>query len=154
MRIAGHRDQPCIHALEDGQDRQEFRRLAGIGDGEHDVAARDHAEIAMARLGRVQEKGGRAGARKGRRDLAADVAGLAHAGNDHAAGACEQHPAGLLEIGAQAFHERSDGAGLDPERFAPHLDQALAVGGVIHRFGGRVIRMQSGIIHRPPGRAL
>jgi hypothetical protein len=56
----------------------------------------------------------------------------------------------LSKIGAQAFHERSDGAGLDPERFAPHLDQALAVGGVIHRFG-RVIRMQSGIIHRPSG---
>ena len=43
---------------------------------------RDHAEVAVARLARMHEKGGRAGRGEGRGDLAPDVAGLAHAGDD------------------------------------------------------------------------
>ena len=38
LRVAGHRDERRIHALEQGQDGQEFGGLAGIGDREHDVA--------------------------------------------------------------------------------------------------------------------
>ena len=45
----------------------------------------DHAEVAVARLGRVHEVGRRAGARKRGGDLARDVAGLAHAAHHHAA---------------------------------------------------------------------
>ena len=48
-------------------------------------------------------------------------------------GAGEQHAAGLLELAAQPVDERGDGARLDPERLASHLDQSLAVGGVVHR---------------------
>ena len=57
----------------------------------HDVALGDHTEVAVARFGRVQEEGGRAGARECRGDLAADVAGLSHAGDDDASGAGEEH---------------------------------------------------------------
>ena len=63
--------------------------LAGVGDREHDVARCDHAEVAVARLGRVDEQRRRAGRRQGGRDLAADVAALAHAHHDDAAAAGE-----------------------------------------------------------------
>ena len=45
----------------------------------------DHAEVAVARLGRVHEIRRRAGAGQGGGDLARDVAGLADAADDHAA---------------------------------------------------------------------
>ena len=50
-----------------------------------DVVGRDHAEIAMARFAGMHEKRRRSGGGQGRRDLAGDVAGLAHAGDDDAA---------------------------------------------------------------------
>ena len=51
----------------------------------HDhVVGRDHAEIAMACFARVDEKGGGAGGSESGRDLARDVAGLAHPGHDQA----------------------------------------------------------------------
>ena len=63
----------------------ELDRLAGPGDGEDHVLARDHAEIAVARLGRMHEEGRRAGRGEGGGDLLADVAALADAGDDDAA---------------------------------------------------------------------
>ena len=53
----------------------------------NDVVVRDHAEVAVARLGGVHEERGRAGAREGGGDLARDVPGLADAAHDHAAAA-------------------------------------------------------------------
>ncbi len=147
-RVAGHRDEARVHALEERQDREQLRGLARVGDREHDVALRDHAEVAVAGLGRVQEERRRAGAGERRGDLAADVARLAHPGDDHAAAAGEQHAARLLELAAQAVDEGGDRAGLDPERLPSHLDQSLAVGGVVHRVRGG-FRVRCGIIHRP-----
>ena len=46
---------------------------------------RDHAEIAVARLGRMDELRRRAGRGEGGGDLARDMAALAHAGDDDAA---------------------------------------------------------------------
>ena len=57
------------------------------------IAARHHAQVAMAGLGRMQEEGRRAGAGQRGGDLAADMAGLAQAGDHHAA-ACAQGTAG------------------------------------------------------------
>ena len=54
-------------------------------------------------------------------------------GDDHAARAGEQHAAGLLELAAQAVDEGGDRPSFDPERLPSHLDQSLAVGGVVHR---------------------
>ena len=49
---AGHRHQRHAEALERRQDRRELVALAAVGDRQHDVAGRDHAEVAVAGLGR------------------------------------------------------------------------------------------------------
>ena len=47
-RAGGDRDQRNAEAPGMGDDVGQLRRLAGIGDGDHRVAARDHAEVAVA----------------------------------------------------------------------------------------------------------
>ena len=102
LRVAGHHDERHAEPLQMRHQHDELGRLAGVGDGEHDVGARDHAEIAVARLGGMQEEGGRAGAGERRGDLAGDVAGLAHAGDDHPALAGQADAAGRGEARVEA----------------------------------------------------
>ena len=45
--IAEQGDEFHAHALDDWQDGENFRGLAGIGNGEHDVDGHNHAEIAV-----------------------------------------------------------------------------------------------------------
>ena len=71
------------------QQREDLGRLTGIRQRHHDILARDHADIAVAGLGRMQEERRRTGAGQRRRDLSADMAGLAHAGHHHATAAVE-----------------------------------------------------------------
>ena len=100
----------------------ELHGLARPRQCHDEIVGRDHAEVAVARLARVHEEGGRTGRGEGRRHLAADVAGLAHPGDDQPAlGAADQidrgheraaepvadrrrqrgHPAGFRLEGAQ-----------------------------------------------------
>ena len=77
----------------------------------------DHAQVAVAGLGRMDEHGRRAGGGQRRGDLAADVAALAHA-HDHDAAANTQYPLhgprkALVGAGLQAQHRRC----FDVERF-------------------------------------
>jgi len=58
----------------------------------------------------VEEVGRGAGARERRRDLAADDAGLSHAGDDHAAAALAQDPDRLIESIVEAIDQRQDRA--------------------------------------------
>ena len=86
--VAGHGDQTCAQPLE----RFEQRATSSSVSPEYDSASThvvglDHAEIAVHGLGGMQEERGRAGAGERGRDLAADDAGLAHAGDDHPAAA-------------------------------------------------------------------
>ena len=81
--IAGDGDQAEAEALGVGDEVGEFRRLARPRQGDDHVVRLDHAEVAVARLAGMDVIGGRARRREGGRDLAADMAGLAHAGDDH-----------------------------------------------------------------------
>ena len=65
----------------------------------------------MAGFAGMHEKRGRAGARQGGGNLVADVTRFAHAGDDDAAAAMQDHFAGILEILIQAFGERDDRLG-------------------------------------------
>ena len=85
VRPAGDRHQRNAHALGIGDDVAEFGRAAGIGEGNQPVILGDHAEIAVACLGRMDEQGRRSGGGEGGGDLAGDMAALAHAGDDHPA---------------------------------------------------------------------
>ncbi len=83
-------------------------------------SARDHAEVAVARFAGMHEEGGRAGRGEGRGDLAPDVAGLAHAGDDQAAlGVADQFDGGgegRPKRALQRGRERGDAAALGLER--------------------------------------
>ena len=83
-RAAGDRDQRNVEPARIGDDVGEFGRFAGIRQGEDGVLGADHAEIAVARLGGVDELRRRAGRGEGRGDLAGDMAALAHPGDDDA----------------------------------------------------------------------
>jgi len=68
-----------------GDDVCQFRRFARIGKHQRHVALHHHAQIAVARLGRMYELRGRAGRCQRRRDLARHMPRLAHARHDHPA---------------------------------------------------------------------
>ncbi len=55
------RDQPCALAARDRHDAGELFGGSGVGDRHQHIVLRDHAEIAMARLGGMKEKRRRAG---------------------------------------------------------------------------------------------
>ena len=102
--------------------------FAAIGNGEHQVDFLDHAQVAVAGLGGMDEHGRRAGGCQRRGDLAADVAALAHA-HDHDAAANTQYPLhcpgkALVGAGLQAQHRSC----FDVERFQR---QAQRLGRVI-----------------------
>jgi len=113
--------------------------LAGVGNRDHHVLWLDHAEVTMLSLARVHEERRRAGRGEGGGNLAADVAGFAHAGHHHAPRAVENQAAGTREVLVEARHQRGQRLGLEFDHGAAELLQ----GGVIVMrcdFGGnRVI---------------
>ena len=74
----------------------------------------------MAGFGGVNEERGRAGRGEGRGDLAADMAGLAEAGDDQPSLGAENEAGGLgeglAEIGAQRDLERGNAAAFGLQR--------------------------------------
>ncbi len=83
--VARHRHERDAEAPAVREHVGQFRRLARVGEREDRVVPADIAEIAVARLGGMDELRRRAGRGEGRGDLARDMAALAHAGDDDAA---------------------------------------------------------------------
>ena len=75
-------DQRNGEAARIGNDAFELGALARPRHGQHDIAAGDHAEIAVVGLGRMHEKRRCAGGGERRGDLRADMSALADAGDD------------------------------------------------------------------------
>ncbi|MOA00898.1 hypothetical protein D3C78_1202770 [compost metagenome] len=99
VRVAGQADQLDAQALDQRQQGNDLGGRTGVGQGEDDIVAGDHAHVAMAGFGRMNEEGRRAGAGQGRGDFVADMPGLAHADHHHAALAGQDQLARLDEIG-------------------------------------------------------
>ena len=121
LHAAGERHQFYAQAFDDREDGEDFLSLAGIGNREHDVHRRDHADIAVRGLAGVNEERRRAGAGEGSRDLAADMSALAHAGDDHASLTGKHQFAGLGELPVQTFGERVQRIGFELDHFASQL---------------------------------
>ena len=111
-----------------------LRLLAGPGQRDDDVVRRDHAEIAVAGFGGVDEEGRRAGRGQRRGDLARDMAGLAQPGDDDAAlGLADQRrrrrrrpaPSGPCSAAA----DRGDAAASGLERAQRRLNGGVASSG-------------------------
>ena len=127
-RIARQGDHRHTEACDGCQHREDLWRLARVRQGEHDVAARNHADVAVARLGRMQEEGRAAGAGECGGDLAADVSRLAHAGDHDAPSAAQAQFAGLGERLVDATLECDKAADFSNERPLASRDQASGVG--------------------------
>ena len=82
VRKSGHGNKPDLEAAGIVGEILQFGGLARPGQRHDHIVGRDHAEVAMARLAGMHEIGGSAGGGEGRRDLAADMAGLSHAADD------------------------------------------------------------------------
>jgi hypothetical protein len=130
FRLAGHGDHGHAHALDGRDDHGQFAALAGIGNGDQHVLRRDHAEVAVGGFGRVQEQGRGTGRGQGRRDLAADVARLADARDDHAALARHHQRDGARDavVLAQARGEFANRFALDIQGFPGQIQCALRLG--------------------------
>ena len=87
-------------------DVTQLRGFPRKGEGQDDIARRDHAKVAVAGLGRMQEKGGRAGGGQGGGDLTRHVAALADAGDHHTAGRLRDQAGGGLERPSQPIRQR------------------------------------------------
>ncbi|KFB71148.1 MAG: hypothetical protein AW09_003745 [Candidatus Accumulibacter phosphatis] len=77
----------------------------------------------MAGLGRMNEKGGGAGAGQGRSDLASDMTGLAHAADDHAPMAIENQQQCLHEVAIDAVDQRQYGVGFYVQNLAGQVER-------------------------------
>ena len=132
VRLARHRDQRRAHALDQRQDRHDLGGFARIADRQYHVLARDHAQVAMAGFTGVDEERRRAGGRQRRGDLAADVARLAHAGNDDAPSAGHHALAGADEVGVDPRQQALQAVALDFEHAAPHVQYVFWVQAVRH----------------------
>ncbi len=106
IRPRGDADQRDVEAAGVGDDVGQFRGLARVGQDQHHVAFGHHAKVTMARLGGVNEMGGRAGGGEGRGDLAGDMAGFAHARDDDPALGRQDQVNRLPKTVAQAADER------------------------------------------------
>src|SRR5688572_11332755 len=94
MQFAGHGDHVQAEAFEYGQQGEDLWRVAGVGNCEHQVAAGDHAQIAVTRFAGMYKKCRSASAGKGGGDLMADMPGFAHAGHHYPALAVEDQLTG------------------------------------------------------------
>ena len=99
--LARHRDQAVAVGVDEGYDLQDLVGLARVGEGQHHVLLRDHAQVAVEGLARVEEEARRAGRGERCGDLAAHQARLAHARDDALARAGEDRLHGLGEGVAQ-----------------------------------------------------
>ena len=133
-RVRRHGDQAGAEAARIVDQVLQLDGLARPGQRHDHVVLRDHAEVAVARLARVHEVGGGAGGGEGRGDLAPDMAGFAHAGDDQPAlGRRDQFHRGderLREPAVDRRDQRRDAAGLGFERAQRRADQRAVLAGV------------------------
>ena len=114
--FAGEGDQRHAQALQHRHDDIELVALAGVGNRDHGVAFGDHAEVAVAGLGGVNEHRRRAGRGQRRGDLAPDMAALAHAHHDDTPAAAEDGRNGARKTFAEPSLRAGQRCGFDVER--------------------------------------
>ena len=102
--------------------------LAAVRERDDHIVVANGAEIAVRGFGRVQEPGRGARAREGRRDLPADDARLAHAGDDHPAATVEEQLHRALEGAVDAVDQPEDRGRFDPEHFPGEIQRGSRIG--------------------------
>jgi hypothetical protein len=127
--IGARRDRDERHAKTPrvDDDVAQLGRLARPRQGDDDIVGRDGAEISVACFGGVDEEGGGSGRGQGRRDLRADMAALAHAGDDDPPRRAGNRRAGTLEglahLAIQGIFERDQSGDSHPQRARRRRDR-------------------------------
>ncbi len=126
LGIARQRHKAGSDALEARDQPGDLLRLAAVAEDQHQIAAGDHAEVAVRGVDGIQDHAGRARAGKGRGDLGPDHARFADAGDDDLASRLDDLPHRLhrpAEIIVQAALHR-------PQRRGLQFDDVPALGDV------------------------
>src|SRR5690554_395596 len=115
VRVAGHADQRCPHAFDQGQNGHHFASAATVGDGNDYILRGDHAHVAVAGFTWVNKKGGCAGTGQCGCNLVADMAGFTHAGDHYPAFAGHDNVAGSGEVAVDTAFQGFDRFPLDAD---------------------------------------
>src|SRR5258705_14020862 len=99
--------------------RLELRRLAALRDHDRDVAPGRHAEVAVDRLGQMEEGRGGPGRSESRGDLAPDVARLAEPADKDLTFARKDQPDRILKRRAESVGKGVQGTRLVINQAAP-----------------------------------
>ena len=81
--VAANRDDLDLKARDRRQNPQQFLGLAARTQGQNGITVRNHSEIAVQRIERVEHDRGRTGAGKSSGNLAADVSRFSHPEHDN-----------------------------------------------------------------------
>ena len=115
---AGDDEESCSESANRFKQTQNLVGFTAVRQRDDDIGALNDAEVAMNRFGGMQEEGRRPRARERRRDLPADDAGFAHAGENHAAAAIAQQLHRPIEFAVEPIDERQDRRRLRFQYFA------------------------------------
>ena len=152
IRIAGHADQGRAHPFDQWQNGDHLAGVAAVGNGDNYVLGSNHTHVAVACLAWMNEERRRAGAGQGCGDLVPDVAGLAHAGNHHAARALHNNFTGPGKMIVDTALKSVDGVSLDADGTQggrSEIGRSLFV----HRAWGlavKTLEMVGGVYHFRP----
>eukprot|EP01136_Pigoraptor_vietnamica_P039950 Opistho-1_new@11301 len=111
VAAAGDADQRNRPAPGVADDVGQFEGLARVGQGDHRIGGRHHAEIAVAGFRRMDELRRGSGRGKGGGNLAGDVAAFAHAGDDDPAGHPRQQVQRLAHLAVELAGQAQQGFG-------------------------------------------
>ena len=134
LRLARHANgRDSVH-LQDRRERHDLLRLARPRQREHDVVARDHAEVAMAGFGGVYKQGGRSGRGQSGGDLAPHMATFAHAHHHDTALGVEQGLDRRHKLGSQSVRQGEHRLRFDVEGLLGHAQHMgwIEWGGLRH----------------------
>ena len=127
LLVARDRDDLRALTLQMRRQQHELVGFAGIREHHDDIFGSDHAEIAVTGFRRMNEERRRAGRCKRGRELSRDVAGLAHAGDDDAYMAVENHLDGANERLRQPVGKRRDCARFGSEHLTSKRERTRRI---------------------------
>ena len=96
-----------------GDDIGKLGRLARVGEGDHGIARRNHAQVAVAGFAGMDKDRRRAGGGQRRRDLVGDMPALAHARRHHATRYAVDEIERLDEAGIEPCGQFTNAVGFD-----------------------------------------
>ena len=103
--VACHGDDRHIHVEHHGYEAQQLVGLPAVADGQHHIARRHHAEVAVEHVERIDEEGWRACAGQCGSNLSAHMSALADTGDDDLSLTVVHQTDGPLEVVGELWYQ-------------------------------------------------